>query len=278
MYLKNTRFADNNDQSQSNFFAMWFSNSTLNIFESIFERSVNPLMYTQFTTFGMKNCIFRYNTPKLPLVIIEYSQGYIDNSEFYNNNATSVYNYLFSSLYITNCSFKNNYNKLYGGAGGVYNEQSYLYIYDSLFENNTGAHGGALAIITNSYLKIENSLILNNRVSRSGGGLYFAVDSKADILNNVIIKNNIALDGGGGIASFDSKVLIANDCQIKNNLCVNCQGGGIWFSAPLYQTGQKTYFDFNLTIKNNVTIKNNYAKYGGGMFLGGTGVFECVLM
>ena len=112
LYFKNTTFADNNDQSQSKNFAFDLKYSIIDMFEGVFERSINQFMYIYDTTLRIKNYIFRYNKHRYALFWIKYSDCYIDNTEFYNNNAMA-----YSSLYFTNCSFKNNYN--------VYNDKNH---------------------------------------------------------------------------------------------------------------------------------------------------------
>jgi predicted outer membrane repeat protein len=116
-----------------------------------------------------------------------------------------------ASIYLTSCTFKNNYSTRGGGAilynvatAGPNVGQNTCVIDGCLFENNTvGERGGAIQC--ESYMVIQNTTIRNNRAVNHGGGIvllpYTLGDSVTTPMLSIgkgcIIEGNTASNGGG---------------------------------------------------------------------------------
>jgi hypothetical protein len=157
---------------------------------------------------------------------------------------------------VTKCSLK--YCKIeYAGRSAIYNESTdllsinYCTIDSSCSDNDDG--GGIYNL--GSALISNNSIINNTAGYYSGGGI--SNDGSATVINNTIAKNQSS--GGGGICSRGT-IVIANNIIAENRAPAG-NGGGI--GAGIGQT-----------IITGNTISNNFATYGGGIFIYGGGAIK----
>ncbi|MCU0344409.1 MAG: ATP-binding protein [Ignavibacterium sp.] len=195
---------------------------------------------------------------------------------------------------IIDCQSKENYDdcpKLFDADGGaILINKSHPRINHCLIENNFAAlSGGGIAIVNNSNPVINYCQIRNNIANQNGGGIQCI--SKSDpTIENCIIERNSAFDLGGGINVQNYCDLLINNCIINNNK-TGLRGGGICFytnlkpivknsvisgnTAPL---GGAIYIDefyneFREQVGKidiriiNVSIENNLAEYGGGIWI-----------
>ena len=145
------------------------------------------------------------------------------------------------------------------GGGGIYCENGNNLLIEEVKIFNNFAHwwGGGI-YLDNSNVKISQSLIMGNNVDDDGGGIY-CFRSKLTIDNTLINDNHTQGDGGGinveGYINIGAAAeLILNNVTIANNSASN--GGGIF--NQLHST---------LFIENTL-IYNNLANFGGGLCLG----------
>lgn len=149
---------------------------------------------------------------------------------------------------------KDNTSKVKGG--GLYIENSSVELMNSDISRNTAttepvdkdAYGGGIFVGNGSFLKMTGTVKIEKNNARStyynagtfigyGGGLYVAAHGKIDFIGNVIFLENLA--GSDEYATNGSGGAIYNDSE-------------------------------ELTITENVTIKNNRSKlFGGGIGSGG---------
>ncbi|MBX7055579.1 MAG: FG-GAP-like repeat-containing protein, partial [Pyrinomonadaceae bacterium] len=146
-----------------------------------------------------------------------------------------------------------------GDGGGVYATQSAITISNSVFQNNRGQDGGAIANSGN--MTILGSLIEGNAAADAGGGI-FTINGSMVITDTIINANRSSFGGGGGILSYSKMNITAS--AITNNTAdpTSSGGGGIRYRASL-----STLFLTNSVISGNVT-----SGIGGGLMNEGQGL------
>ncbi|WP_298518538.1 C1 family peptidase, partial [uncultured Methanobrevibacter sp.] len=119
-------------------------------------------------------------------------------------------------------------------------------ITNAVFKDSFSGSGGALNIMANSTVSIDNCTFSNN--SANEGGSIYAKNAFLIISNSRFIKSTAREDAGGAIYLLKSS-LNASNIEIVNSSAT--------FGAAI------TALKSNLTI-NNLTAKLNNAKYNGG--------------
>ncbi len=185
----------------------------------------------------------------------------ITNSTFTANRTTqnaggAIYVYNAPAM-ITGSTCKANIGA--GDGGGVWGFQSEVTISNSVFQNNRGQDGGAIANSGN--MTILGSLIENNTAADAGGGI-FTINGSVVINDTIINANRCGFGGGGGILSYSAMNITAS--AITNNTAdpTSFGGGGIRYRASL-----STLFLTNSVISGNVTNG-----IGGGLMNEGQGL------
>ena len=184
------------------------------------------------------------------LTVWHFSKATVNNSQFNNNDSTSI-------------------KQVEGGAGAIYARDVELRVNNSSFSNNKGINGGAINSLA-SWLTVENSEFINNDSTPGksaghgfGGGIY--TDGTGITFNDgttaggtVLIRNsnfegNKAAGSGGGAFLFgyrDQKIVVedsyfANNTVIENNEG-NANGGGLRTGNVILTTIENTTFEGNL--------------------------------
>lgn len=130
-----------------------------------------------------------------------------------------------------------------------------LNVYSSIVSYNWGANGGGITSAENTIVIIENSTFSNNE-SISGGG---ALNSNGVVrIRNTTFRENIGFFGGAIISSGKSIVVINSTLSGNRAVKSDWFPGESGYGGAIYNTG-------NLTL-NNVTIFDNSATKGGGIF------------
>ena len=239
-----------------------------------------------------------------------YSNGIVHsvNSTFTYNSASSgtgIYvDYtslnIYWSIFRANMQFDLNTNVEAGGAICIERTRccdlrhtSYheIGISDTLFEQNSATHGGAVMLINgplrgffvrtkfvnntaakyggaiyvngkNIVLGIESSVLMHNKAKFDGGGIYL---NNAIVLfltpvhsTNNTIQLNRAGTNGGGIAMHQSKIRFSN--YVDRDQLLKAQN--------LDAAGQLILFHFCKSL-SSLTIANNFALRGAGIFFDG---------
>jgi parallel beta-helix repeat protein len=153
--------------------------------------------------------------------------------------------------------------------GGIYCENASPTIIGNIITSNKGSYGGGIYCKAASPKIKDNTITGNNADGCRGGGIYCCEGSKPLITGNTIKNNKTTVEAlGAGICCVDSSPQIINN-TIENNEANSIErgkgrGGGIFCSNS------------DATIKNN-TISNNEARYGGGIWCGGSGSDNAVI-
>lgn len=192
---------------------------------------------------GVNNCIFAAN-------MAGYGGG--------------IFNADSASPTITNCTFSKNY-AFSGIGGGIYNETTFITLYNSGFSGNLAALWGGGIYNNNSSVKIDlcrfsendaqngagtfsdNALLLqieqctftNNSVLYSGGGIQINNSSNA-IVRKCSFADNTAGSTGGGIFCDNASATIAYG-TFHNNTAL--AGGGIHNNSGMFHIANCTFFD-----------------------------------
>ena len=183
----------------------------------------------------------------------------ISNSNFTSNSATygGVVDTIGSSSFsISNSNFTSN-NATSGGVMFTFGDSSFS-ISNSSFISNNATSGGVMYILYSDFsLTTINSIFTSN--SAENGGAILAIESTNTINGEITIacNNMTAIDNsiGGGISLRRSRLEIRGKCNLVNNSAV--RGGGIHATSSIiavYQPG-------------TLQLINNYAEFGGGMYL-----------
>eukprot|EP01122_Echinamoeba_exundans_P014757 TRINITY_DN6743_c0_g1_i1.p1 TRINITY_DN6743_c0_g1~~TRINITY_DN6743_c0_g1_i1.p1 ORF type:complete len:1327 (-),score=168.94 TRINITY_DN6743_c0_g1_i1:211-4191(-) len=111
-------------------------------------------------------------------------------------------------------------------AGAIHFQKSTGDIILATVRNNTaGAHGGGIAVTSQSMLSIHNATLFGNRALSRGGALFANDTSIVDPITGCDFLNNSA-STGGAIALFFGQSTIRNSTIQLNSARV--AGGGIW--------------------------------------------------
>ncbi len=171
-------------------------------------------------------------------------------------------------LRLNDCNIDRNFS--YAGGGGVYASHfgfpalGYLEINRCNITHNSDSGFGGGVSANDVRLVLRDSVISGNKAtaisgSVFGGGLHYA-DSNflaplTSQVSNTTIMNNSALTQGGGVYVMYGQLGMSNS-TISGNLAYG-QGGGMFVAS-----------NADVTL-SNLTITNNQAQIGGGLFLGG---------
>ncbi len=141
--------------------------------------------------------------------------------------------------------------------GGIFIYNSSPSISDLIIKDNVAEKFGGGLYLYNSNSKIENVIIKNNLSMSTkhgyGGGIYLS--NSNPILSKLEILDNKANDFGGGIYIYNSNPELS-ECVIAGNEAMGTEfgyGGGI-------------YTQYSTSSWHDLTIADNSAKYGGGLY------------
>src|SRR5690606_14164096 len=113
---------------------------------------------------------------------------------------------------------------LVAGTGGS------LTLHNLIFDSNSGADGGAIAVEGDLNLTITNATFTNNSATDgSGGALYFSGSTGSSVISisDSIFAENTATHSGGALFFFEiDNVLLSNVTIMKNES--GGSGGGIY--------------------------------------------------
>ena len=161
--------------------------------------------------------------PEALIHVCDDSVVYIEGCEFANNTAISGGAIAVStggSAYIDNSYFHNNKAYLDRIGGAIYVDRGYLYVANSLFENNTAGEGGAIFLGFPSEATIINSTFINNTATGTSsvpgsGGAIFTRSSNLLIDNSTFIENSAYY---GGAIYIDYGAIYVYKSYFENNI------------------------------------------------------------
>ncbi len=176
-------------------------NGIINLDNCIIENSYSLLggsIYTEDSgTLNISNCDFINNNASLGGVL--YCNGSsitLEDCSFQSNSANQggvIYNSYSDTLIVKSCNFFNNSaieNLEENGFGGIiYNEENLLFIGNQVYDNNA-VEGGAIYQTEGTSVLLNNTICNNNSTSH-GGALAILQDHTE---SNIILINNIIWD------------------------------------------------------------------------------------
>ena len=226
------------------------------------------------------------------------------NTAYWDGGAVLVYT---GNVDIIDCNFQDNFAwdggavAIGSGQSDAYDYTINIYIYNCIFDSNTGEdEGGAMSIesiVTNFVL--ENCTLINNIAmsdwgSCYGGGIGVEIWSKdieymleLYIINNKFLNNYAELQGGA-IWSYHSdggnEIIHVLDCEFIGNIAADGFGGAMkifgsyviidntnfeynWAGdGAVFALGYGVKYDLKLSLTaNNCTFIDNYASTTGGV-------------
>jgi hypothetical protein len=184
-----------------------------------------------------------------------------------------------SGIDITYCHFEDNYASAVGSSIAVVYSK-YIHISNCTLDKGLTPYGagGAITMLSSSYITIKYCNITNNYAEMLGGGIYCS-SLKHTELDHIVISNcssgtrgaamyiekcenfnilnsdftyNTAFSSGGGIFFDTANQLIISNCVFKYNIATYGDGGGLWLSES------------TLSFNNSNIFSRNYAGFGGG--------------
>ncbi len=158
-------------------------------------------------------------------------------------------------LNANNTTFLKNTSEKAGGAIAAYGYENLgnnksVAVSNSVFDQNTSAGGGAVALYSNATAMFSNTSFTNN-TSTSTGGAVVADSADVKVYGSTFENNTASSHGGALIASNEAIVYMSN---VKAN--GNSSGGN---GGAMYATASKIEID-------GAEIKNNSATSQGGAF------------
>ena len=229
------------------------------------------IQHTGSGTVTIDNCIFKDNTTTDAWsggAIVTVGKLNISNSEFAINsagNGGALYPRFGAVVNITGSIFRNNrtLNATNGFGGAILLwDGPKVTVSNTVFSNNYANFGGAIYVLPNSTLTMNNNCALTGNVTERdtapGGAIY---NAGAATLSSTTISGNRA-NVGSGIYSSGTLQLTDVTVDSNNGSYSNSRGGGISASGTV-------------TITNSV-ISNNKASSGGGIQATGTFVLSNV--
>jgi len=132
-----------------------------------------------------------------------------------------------SSIEITNNRIADNVANYLGGfdGGGLYAYQMTGAVMDNVFENNTGAEGGAMILTeTSPSLYVANNLFHGNHAA-NGAAILVWVRVNPEIRGNTFVGNTASVAGGAIWYRSESTVQLANNIAAGNTAPA---GGGVY--------------------------------------------------
>ena len=158
-------------------------------------------------------------------------------------------------LNVSNTTFSKNTSEKAGGAITAYgvenlNGNKSVTVSGSVFDQNTSAGGGAVALYSNATAMFSNTTFANNTSSTTGGAVV-ADSADVKVYGSTFENNTASSHGGALIASNEAVVYMSN---VKAN--GNSSGGN---GGAMYSTASKIEID-------GAEIKNNSATSQGGAF------------
>ncbi|MCK4349593.1 MAG: DUF1565 domain-containing protein [Candidatus Krumholzibacteria bacterium] len=154
--------------------------------------------------------------------IVEYHElfpGYYPHSVFYVLDAGG-------DCSIIGFTIRGAYGCISEGGGGIYCNNSRIFIKNNIIVNNYCTFGGGISCYGDPAPVIENNLICNNNANQGGG---IEVDRCSPIIrNNTIVYNYAGVVGGGISIGFESYPEISNNI-IAHNLAYDV--GGIFCNS-----------------------------------------------
>jgi len=131
---------------------------------------------------------------------------------------------------VKNCTFRNNYALLEGGAVMIQGTASPDFYGNTFLDNSAGSFGGAIRCTTSNIAaqNFYNNRFLNNDAGSNGG----AVNTTGGVMhfvNSTFIENEVGASGGA-IYCFGPTVRIYN-CTIANNSAGTYGGVGVAFNG-----------------------------------------------
>ncbi len=147
---------------------------------------------------------------------------------------------------ISNSVLKENKAK-HGGGVACYNTVT---VVDTVFQENSAEYGGAI-VCTGGEMQIRECTLRGNSAKQNGGAIYNYATFET---YNCSLSDNSAVVGGGGIDHAGNNELRMVNSTLSGNKA-GVRGGGLLVSA-------------GKSILTHVTLADNSAQYGGGIFTG----------
>ena len=192
----------------------------------------------------------------------------------------AIYNHWSSEITVTKSRFTGNSAEDGGGAIG---NQGALSIADSIFRGNRSADdGGAISSYGDPDLTVNGSSFIDNIAEGNGGAVK---NSGAMSIADSTFRGNSSADDGGAISSYGDPDLDVDGCSFIDNIAGG-YGGAIsmnaWDKAQTLsnssfggntagESGGGIYFRFGAVTLTHLTMTDNSAQHGGGIYVGDEG-------
>lgn len=121
-----------------------------------------------------------------------------------------------------------NHNASASNGGGIWANQSTVYIYDSQINGNSGGTAAGVHAYPQAEIYIFDSEIRGNKGRSYGAGFYLRDRSKGGLVNCIVTENeSTSANGGGGVMMYDNcEIQIVSSTISKND--IQGPGGGVF--------------------------------------------------
>ncbi|KAK3269167.1 hypothetical protein CYMTET_22372, partial [Cymbomonas tetramitiformis] len=172
-------------------------------------------------------------------------------------------------LNVTNCTLLR--NLCTGEGGAIFIESTPVRIQGLMAANNTGRHGGALAVVGASPVHMRAMLLRGNAAVERGGAMYLSSSRSIDAIRDSQMVGNLAMEGSGlYLVPADGLVHRLSNIQLSNNTA-HSDGGGIEVLTPHTGGGVSTsHLQMSM-----MQMRGNLAETGGGGGIFSSSPIEC---
>jgi|GEM_PF-2805072 len=178
--------------------------------------------------------------------------------------------HLFGNLIATNCIFKDNVSK-YGGAIYSNTAGSEIKVTNCVFEDNRSGIGGAIYTRFTKLIAQGCSFKNNGRVistaTGAGGGAIYIINAEAYVLNCSFTGNYASAPSN--LSGYGGAIYVTGDVNLEfsnSSFTGNAAQGGLGGIGGAIAINSPSNYIYKCKL-SNLTVANNYAPKGGGIYL-----------
>ena len=202
----------------------------------------------------------------------------LSENTFQNNSADfggALAAYTNNTLTLSRNTFQNN-SAEYGGALSA-NTNNTIILSENKFQNNSADVGGALVLHLINTLTLTVNTFQDNSADDAGGALYATINNTLILSENTFLSNS-AVYGGAlairqGTVNLTNNTLTGNTAELHggailcfDNCTLQAHGSRNIQNSTAQRGGAIAALGSQIILTGNITLENNTAYYGGGIY------------
>ncbi|MDF3026308.1 MAG: C-terminal target protein [Fluviicola sp.] len=185
--------------------------------------------------------------------------------------------HLFGNLIATNCIFKDNVSK-YGGAIYSNTAGSEVKVTNCVFEDNRSGIGGAIYIrfakLSAQGCSFKNNGRVVSTATGAGGGAIYIINAEAYVLNCSFTGNYASAPSN--LSGYGGAIYVTGNVNLEfsnSSFTGNAAQGGLGGIGGAFAINSPSNYIIKCKL-SNLTVANNFAPKGGGIYLDNTAPFH----